>query len=605
MAESMRTRRKRALRGCGAAVAFLAKTADAALGQHRRKRRRAGEASMTWAQGYNPLGNAFLSTVLAALPVAVLLGSLGVFRVRAHYAALAGLAASLLVAVAVFGMPAGKATTAAAYGAAFGVLPISWILFNMIFLYQLTLDKGLFKVLQDSIGGVTADRRLQLVLIAFCFGAFFEGAAGGGTPVAVTGAILMSLGFSPLAASGLSLIANTAPVAYGGLGTPIVTLQSVTGLDLLDLSAMVGRLLPPFSLLVPFWLVWAFAGVRGMLDVWPAILVAGLCFAVPQFVVSNFHGPWLVDVVAAMCSMAALVLFLRVWQPQEVWLSAAGRSNRLAVGSVERALAPERHPSGAVWRAWTPWLILTVVLLIWGAPQVKAALNSVHLFGISSLYTIEVPGLHNLVQRVPPIAPVPRAEPAIFLFPWLSNTGTGILIAAIISGFVMGFSPGRMLIVFGRTFWIMRLSLLTIIAMLSLSFTTRYGGLDATLGLAFAQTGSVYPLFGTMLGWLGTALTGTDAGSNALFGSLQKITAGQIGIPAVLMAAANSAGGVMGKMIDAQSIVVASTVTLWFGHESDILRYVFFHSVALAILIGLFVTLVAYVPPFTYLVLGQ
>jgi lactate permease len=544
-----------------------------------------------WPQVYDPLNNAALSTVCAALPVAVLLGSLGIFRVKAHNAALLGLGTSLAIAVLIFGMPAGMAAGAAAYGAAYGLFPIGWIVLNVIFLYQLTNERGLFAILRSSITTVTADRRLQLLLVAFCFGAFFEGAAGFGTPVAVTAAILIGLGFTPLAASGLSLIANTAPVAFGALGTPLIALESVTGLALQDLSSMVGRQLPFFSVIVPFWLIWAFAGFRDTMRVWPAVLVAGVAFAVPQFLVSNYHGPWLVDVVSALVSMGALTLLLRVWQPSDVGYSAAETGNGPApVGTAPHAA------SGQVMQAWMPWIILSVVVFVWGLPQMKAALDGI------SIVRIPVAGLHNLVQRVPPVVASPTPEAAVFALNWLSATGSGILIAAIIAGFTMGYSLRELLVMYWRTLLLVRFSLLTIAAMLSLGYTTRYSGLDATMGLAFAQTGVLYPVFGTMLGWLGVALTGSDTSSNVLFGSLQRITAEQLGLSPTLMAAANSSGGVMGKMIDAQSIVVASTATRWYGHEGTILRYVFFHSVALALLVGLLVLLQAYVPPFTWMV---
>ena len=546
---------------------------------------------MSWAQVYDPMNNWLLSTVLAALPIVVLLGTLALFHVKAHYSALLGLGTALALAVGVFGMPAKMAGMTALYGAAFGLLPIGWIILNVIFLYQLTVETGLFKTLQESLTGITQDRRLQLLLIAFCFGAFFEGAAGFGTPVAVTSAILILLGFSPLSASGLSLIANTAPVAFGALGIPVIVLSAVTGLDLRELSAMVGRQLPFFSLLVPFWLIWAFAGFRGMLGVWPAVLVAGVSFAIPQFLVSNFHGPWLVDVVAAVVSMGALIGFLFVWQPKRIWPGALAGGADTAV--IE---APVRHTRNEVVRAWVPFVILSVLVFIWGLPQVKTYLDGI------SIVKIPVAGLHNLIQRVPPVVPKPSAEAAVYSLNWLSATGTGILFAAVISGFVMGMSPGRIARVYGRTLVRVRYSLLTIAAMLALGFTTRYSGLDATMGLAFARTGMFYPFFGTLLGWLGVALTGSDTSSNVLFGSLQRISAEQIHVSPTLMAAANSSGGVMGKMIDAQSIVVASTATQWYGHEGEILRYVFFHSIALAALVGLLVFAQAYIAPFTWLV---
>ena len=485
-------------------------------------------------------------------------------------------------------MPVRMALGTAAYGIAYGLFPIGWIVLNVIFLYQLTEQRGLFAILRESITTITRDRRLQLLLVAFCFGAFFEGASGFGTPVAVTGAILIGLGFPPLLASGLSLIANTAPVAFGALGTPIIALQAVTELDLKQLSAMVGRQLPLFSVIVPFWLVWAFAGLRGTLEVWPAILVAGVSFAVPQFLISNWHGPWLVDVVAAVVSMGAVTLFLRFWRPRRHW----GLEGEPDVTSQAGPAALSRD----VLRAWVPWIILSVIVFIWGLPQTKAMLDGI------SIVRVPVPGLHNLVQRVPPVVAVAKPEPAVYNLNWLSATGSGILVAALIAGLVMGYRPRELARAYGSTLKLVRFSLLTIAAMLAIGFTTRYSGLDATLGLAFARTGWLYPFFGTLLGWLGVALTGSDTSSNVLFGSLQRITAEQLGLSPILMAAANSSGGVMGKMVDAQSIVVASTATRWYGHEGEILRYVFFHSLVLACLVGLLVLLQAYVFPFTALV---
>jgi lactate permease len=536
--------------------------------------------SMPWSQVYDPLGHVWLSTLFAALPVVVLLGALAVFKIKAHTAALLGLATSIAIAILVFGMPVKMAAGSLFFGAAYGLFPIGWIILNVIFLYQLTKERGLFDVLRHSITGITQDSRLQLLLVAFCFGAFFEGASGFGTPVAVTGALLIGLGFSPLSASGLSLIANTAPVAFGALGTPLIGLQSVTGLDLKDLSAMVGRQLPFFSLLVPFWLIWAFAGFRGMLEIWPAILVAGLCFAIPQFLVSNFHGPWLVDVVASMVSMGALALFLRFWRPKKLWRISEQQHTKHEVQS-----------TGMVVRAWLPWIILSVVVFIWGLPKIKA------LFDGLSAPKIPVMWLDKMVVRVPPVVAKSSAEAAVFNFNWISATGSGIFIAALIAGLAMGYSLSGLARVYWQTLKLVRFSLLTIAAMLAIGFTTRYSGLDATLGLAFAKTGFFYPFFGAMLGWLGVALTGSDTSSNVLFGSLQKITATQLGLSPTLMAAANSSGGVMGKMIDAQSIVVASTATRWYGHEGEILRFVFFHSVALASLVGILVLLQAYVFP--------
>lgn len=544
---------------------------------------------MPWTQLYDPLGHWWLSTLVAAVPVIVLLSALAIFRMKAHWAALLGLAASLFIASNVFHMPPLLGIRAALYGACYGLFPIGWIILNVIFLYDMTCAAGRFSVLQKSLMGITQDRRLQLLLIAFSFGAFFEGAAGFGAPVAVTAAILIGLGFKPLQASGLSLIANTAPVAFGALGTPLVALQVVTGLDLLQLSSMAGRILPFFSILVPFWLLWAFAGFAGMIEVWPAVLVAGVFFAIPQFLVSNFHGPWLVDVVSAVVSMAAVIVLLFIWHPKRIW-GFTGHEAQL------RARGDHGFSTSEVARAWVPWVILSVLVFIWGLPSVKSFLDHI------SILKIPVSGLHNLIQRVPPVVVKPALEPAVFNFNWLSASGTGILIAALVSGLVMGFGPVQMMRQYGKSLYKVRFSLVTISAMMAIGFMTRYSGLDATMGLAFARTGPLYPFFGTLLGWLGVALTGSDTSSNVLFGSLQKISATQVGVSPTLMAAANSCGGVMGKMIDAQSIVVASTATEWYGHEGEILRYVFFHSIALATLVGVLVLLEAYVYPFTRLV---
>ena len=548
-----------------------------------------------WSQIYDPFNNVWLSTLAAAIPVVVMLAALAFFHIKAHIAALMGLIAALVVAIWGFTMPANAAVAAALYGAAYGLFPIGWIILNVIFLYQLTERKGQFTILRESIAAISGDRRLQLLLIAFSFGAFFEGAGGFGTPVAVTGAMLIGLGFAPLAASGLSLIANTAPVAYGALGTPIIALAAVTGLDMLELSGMVGRQLPLFSLIVPFWLIWAFCGFRGMLAIWPAVLVAGAAFAIPQYFISNFHGPWLVDVGAAVSSMACLTLFLKVWKPKEIWTSPSGKFED-GEQIIAAAHAEHYYTRSEVINAWVPWLILSVVVLMWGIPEWKKVLDGI------SIIKIEWPNLHMLVQKMPPVAAVPKVEEAIFKFNWLSATGTGIFIASVASAFLMGYKIREMLAVYWDTVKLLRYSLLTIAAMLALGYATRYSGVDSALGLAFANTGVLYPFFGTLLGWLGVALTGSDTASNVLFGGLQRTSAEQLGLSPVLMAAANSSGGVMGKMIDAQSIVVASTATKWYGHEGEILRYVFFHSIALAALVGILVTLQAYVHPFTLLV---
>src|SRR5246500_3410103 len=548
-----------------------------------------------WNQIYNPLDNTVLSTIAAAIPVITLLVLIASGKVKAHIASVIALIVANIITIFIYSMPANMSIRASLLGVVVGFFPIGWIVLTVIFLYRVTVETGRFELLKRAVGGVTEDRPLQLLLIAFAFGAFFEGASGFGTPVAVTGAILIGLGFSPLAASGLSLIANTAPVAYGALGTPIAGLAQVTGLDPYILGAMVGRQLPVFSLIVPFWVVWAFAGWKGMKDVWPAILVTGVSFAIPQFVISNYINPWIVDIGASLISMGCLILFLKVWQPKQLWLSPALRGTDESAANMAAIKPMDKTPltQSELWGALLPWIIVCILMLIWGNGAFKTWANA------NFTWNYAVPELDKLIFKVPPVAAKPTPEGAVFSFTYLSFTGTGMLIAAIISGLLMGFSPLKLIAEYGRTIRLCAISLITISAMLAIGTLTRLSGVDATLGLAFAATGVLYPFFGTLLGWLGVALTGSDTASNVLFGNLQKITSEQLGLSPILMAAANSSGGVMGKMIDAQSIVVASTATNWFGHEGSILRYVFFHSISLACLVGILVMLQAYVDPFT------
>jgi lactate permease len=550
-----------------------------------------------WSQIYDPFGNSVLSTIVAAIPAVFLLALIATGKIKIHIAAVVALLVAVAIAIFGFTMPADMALRAVLLGGLTGFFPIGWIILNVIFLYRMTVERGWFAIMQQSIGDITPDRRLQLLLIAFAFGAFFEGASGFGTPVAVTGAILMGLGFSPLAAAGLSLIANTAPVAFGALGTPIVGLTAATGLDANMLGAMVGRQLPVFSVIVPFWLVWAFAGWRATKEIWPAALVCGLSFGLTQFLISNYITYTLAAIGAAVMCLIVLRAFLYVWQPATIWTSTALRVRDDSTATMPAPKPMARTASTKeIAMAWMPWLILCVILGVWGTVGVRTFLNGI----FAPAFPIE--GLHQLVQRVPPVVAAPAPEAAVFTFTFLSYSGTGILVTAIISGFMMGFSLPRMAKIYVDTVGVVKYSLITIAAMLALGTLTRYAGVDATLGLAFAATGIFYPFFGTMLGWLGVALTGSDTASNVLFGGLQRITAEQLGLSPILMAAANSSGGVMGKMIDAQSIVVASTATQWFGHEGSILRFVFLHSIVLAAMVGLFVTLQAYVYPFTLMV---
>jgi lactate permease len=567
---------------------------------------------MTWTQNYDPLGNVVISTLVAALPIVILLGAIALLKIRIHFAAGVGLAVALFIALVVYRMPVSTAMATTIYGGAFGLFPIGWIILNVIFLYQLTVKRGLFDVLRNSLATIAPDPRIQVILIAFSFGAFLEGMAGFGAPVAITGAILIQLGFKPLHASGLALIANTAPVAFGSMGIPITTLEQVTGLDARLVSQMVARQLPFFSLLIPFWVVTAFVGWRGMLGVWPAALTAGLSFAVPQFLVGNFHGPWLVDIISGACSIGSMVVLLRFWKPKTLWRFNNGTAEPTPEGIATTGEARQKDPNRAtsaqvpdrkqILQAWMPWMILTGCILCWSLPQVKTNLDKLFVPKIPTPY------LHNVVVRTYPVVPKPtpekptKPEAAEFKLNIFSATGTAILLAAVLTGLTMGYSWRELGRVYLETIWRVRYSLLTITAMLALGNVTKYSGTDATLGLALARTGTWYPFFGTLLGWLGVALTGSDTASNVLFGSLQKITAEQTGLSPILMGAANSVGGVMGKMVDAQSIVVASTATNWYGHEDSILRYVFFHSIALAVMVGILVSLQAYVAPFTLMV---
>jgi len=545
---------------------------------------------MDWTQVYDPLNSPLWSTILAALPIIALLGLLAA-GLSAPKSALAGLITALAVAIFGFGMPRDAALASAAYGACFGLLPIGWIVVAAVFLFHLTLKSGQFEVVKRSVAALSPDRRVQALLIAFCFGTFIEGAAGFGTPVAICAALMIGLGFSPLYAAGLALIANTSPVAFGALGTPIITLATVSGLDEMALCKMAGRQLPIFSLIVPAWLVAVMSGWRGVVGCWPAILVCGGTFAGLQFTMASFHGPTLVDVVGGLGSLLVLAVMLRFWQPKEIWRFP----DEAAVSASE--IGPPLT-TGKIVYAWMPWVILSVLVFLWGWPPVKAALSGgtakePNMLAGYTRFVVPVPGLHHRVYRTAPVAPVDegetrtnKPEEAVFQIPWLATTGTGIFLAAILTAFWLQISARQFCTQFAQTLFEMRWALFTIAAMLALAYTTKYGGSDATMGLAFTRTGSLYPFFAPLLGWLGVALTGSDTSSNALFGSLQRITAEQLGLNSTLIVASNSTGGVMGKMIDAQSIVVAAVATEQRGGEGKILRFVFFHSVVLVALVG-------------------
>lgn len=556
---------------------------------------------MDWVQVYDPLGSPFWSTLLAALPIIALLGLLA-GGLNAPASALAGLITALAVAIFGFGMPASAAVASAGYGACFGLLPIGWIVVAAVFLFHLTVKSGHFEIVKRSVAALSPDRRVQALLIAFCFGTFIEGAAGFGTPVAICAALMIGLGFSPLYAAGLALIANTSPVAFGALGTPIITLAKVSGLDEMALCQMAGRQLPFFSLIVPAWLVAVMSGWRGVVGCWPAIAVCGGVFALLQFLTANYHGPTLVDVIGGLGSLIALAILLQFWQPREIWRFAD--EPPAAEMKTEAPLE-----SRQVVTAWMPWVFLSIFVFVWGWPAVKITLNGgpdkqPNVLAGYTKFAVPVPGLHNRVFRTAPVAPVAegsdratKGEVAVLEIPWLATTGTGIFLAAILTAFWLRISAREFVRQFGLTVWEMRWALFTIATMLALAFTTKYGGSDATMGLAFTRTGMFYPFFAPLLGWLGVALTGSDTSSNALFGSLQRITAEQLGLNPTLIVASNSTGGVMGKMIDAQSIVVAAVATQQRGGEGKILRFVFLHSVVLAALVGVLTMVQAYVLP--------
>ena len=580
---------------------------------------------MTWTQVYDPFGVWWLSTLIAALPVVVLLGLLAIFRVKPHWAAMAGAAAALVVASTVFHMPWSLSSASLLYGAAFGLLKIAWIVVAAVFLYDISVRTGQFEIMKQSVASITPDRRLQVLLVAFCFGAVIEGAAGFGAPVAIAGAFMIGLGFKPFHAAALNLIANTAPVAWGAIGTPVHTLAAVSGLPESDLNSMIGRILPITAVIVPFWLVRAMVGWRETFEVLPAILVVGVSFAVTQFVWSNFIDSNLVDIAGGLASLTATIFFLRFWQPRRIWrfeddpdvAHAAGLrpanspetgERKTQAGGV-RYVEPqdaERPDSGVtrasaqsptrIARAWMPFAILTVFVLLWGLPSIKTALNqaSTPAFERGGW---DVPTLHLAVTRAAPVVSQPEPEKAKFDFNWLAATGTACFLAAILSGLLLGVSPTEMIRIFWGTLFRMRFAVLAISFMLGIGFVTRYSGMDAVLGLAFTRTGWLFPFFGTFLGWLGVALTGSDTSSNALFGGLQRITAQQLNLSPVLMCAANSAGGVMGKMVDAQSIVVATAATNQVGNEGAIFRFVLWHSIALASIVGLIVMAYAYLFP--------
>jgi lactate permease len=576
---------------------------------------------MQWTQIYDPFGHWWLSTLVAALPIIVLFTLLAGLKVKPHWCAMAGALTAVGVAIIFFKMPASLAALSFAYGVAFGVLKIAWIVLAAVYLYDISVETGQFEIMKESIAGITPDRRLQVLLVAFCFGAFIEGAAGFGAPVAIAGAFMIGLGFRPFHAAALNLIANTAPVAWGAIGTPVHTLAAVTALPESDLNAMLGRILPLTAVIVPLWLVRTMVSWSETFEVLPAILVVGISFALTQFYWSNHVDSNLVDIMGGVVSIVATLVFLRFWKPKKIWrfdydekspalpLPAAEITDRAGAEWTAREydgyVKPTTHTAGQVLKAWMPFAILSVFVLLWGLPSIKLAMNRATTPAFQVVLANgkprpgppgwDVPYLHNAISRAAPVVTKPTPEAARYDFNWLSATGTGCFFAAIVSGLLLGLNPLQLMKIFWRTLVRMRLAMIAISFMLGLGYVTRYSGLDAVLGLAFTRTGWFYPFFGTFLGWLGVALTGSDTSSNALFGSLQRITSQQLGIDPVLMCAANSAGGVMGKMVDAQSITIATAATEQVGNEGIIFRFVAWHSVALCSIVGVIVLLYAYV----------
>lgn len=538
---------------------------------------------MQWIQGYNPLGNLGLSALVAAVPLFILLYMLGIKRSKGHPAAFFATLAAVLLAILVWGMPVGLAVMATLNGMLFGLFPIIWIIIAAIWVYNMTVESGEFEIIKNSLACITDDRRIQALLIAFAFGAFLEGACGFGTPVAITAAMLVGLGFQPVYAAGVCLIANTAPVAYGAIGTPIIAAAGVTGLNLMDISSMVGRQLPFLSIIVPLWLVVTMSGWKSAMEVLPAIIVTGVSFAITQFAVSNFIGPYIPDIIAGIVTMIVLGVFLMFWKPPTIWRFS---------GVVPTAKVTCLYSTKEVIRCWVPYGILAVMVILWGLGPVKTILAPIG-------FTFQWPLLHNLVIKTAPIVAKNAPYPAVFNANIGQATGTSIFIAGLLAVLAIpNYGYGKAFACLGRTIKTLKWAIATISMILGLAWIMNYSGMTSTLGLAFAATGVLFPIFSPILGWLGVFLTGSDTSSNALFGALQKTTAQQIGVSPTLMVASNSSGGVCGKMISPQSIAVATAATGMVGEEGSIFRFAFKHSVSMVLVISLISLLQAYVLKF-------
>jgi len=553
----------------------------------------------TWQQLYTPLGSLGLSALAAVVPIVFFFLALAVFRLKGHVAGSITLALSIVIAIVAFQMPADMAFAAAGYGFMYGLWPIAWIIVAAVFLYKLTVKSGQFEIIRSSVLSVTDDQRLQVLLIGFAFGAFLEGAAGFGAPVAITAALLVGLGFNPLYAAGLCLIANTAPVAFGALGIPIIVAGQVTGIDAFKIGAMAGRQLPLLSVIVPFWLVAMMDGWRGIKETWPAALVAGLSFAITQYFTSNFIGPELPDITSALVSLVSLTLFLKVWQPRRsANAQIAGATGGSAVASVggfgqPRTTTASPYSLGEIFKAWSPFLILTVLVTIWTLKPFKALFAAGGAM-YSTVFNFAIPHLDQLVIKTAPIVTAPTAIPAIFKLDPISATGTAIFFSALISMLILKIDFKTGLTTFKETLYELRWPILSIGMVLAFAFVTNYSGMSSTMALVLAGTGAAFPFFSPFLGWLGVFLTGSDTSSNALFSSLQATTAHQIGVNDTLLVAANTSGGVTGKMISPQSIAVACAATGLVGKESDLFRFTLKHSLIFAAFVGLITLAQAY-----------
>lgn len=533
---------------------------------------------MIWTQNYNPTDNWILSTFISALPVLTLFIVLIVLRKKVWFSALCGFIMAILIATVVFKMPLEMSSRAALLGMEFGFIQIAYIIVGAVFLYNVTVESGKFEIMKDSIVSISADKRIQVILIAFCFGAFLEGTAGGGAPVAIAGTFLIGLRFPPFEAAIVCLIANTAPVAWGAVGSPVRILAGVTDIPVEVLTMTIGRILPIFSLILPIWIITFAFGWKRMREVLPVLLVAGISFSFIQFFWSNFMETGLVDIMSGGVTILVIVVFMRYWKPKTVLQIDTGK------------MEIKHHHRVEVLRAWSPFILSSVCIFIWGFPVIR------NLVGFPAL-KFPVAGLHEAVIKVAPIVSVPTPENALIDFNFLAMPGTGVFVGAFLSLPLLGVTITKAIRILWNTFYGLIPALAAICLMVGLAFVTRYCGMDTVLGLSLTRTGWLYPFFGTLLGWLGVGLTGTDGGSNALFGNLQKQTAEQLGLNPALMASANSAGGVMGKMISAQSIVVSSSATQQVGNEANIFKALFKHSILLACLIGILVMIYAYLIP--------